>query len=114
MQVQKRQSIGEGLGGLLGINQELSEANLKALHDASPTNFLHAGMPPFLLIHGDKDDKVPYEQSPAFQSKMKALGNTCDLITIAGGTHGMGGWAKLTPAPDYAAEMIAWLRKAMK
>jgi alpha-L-fucosidase 2 len=114
MQVQKRQSIGEGLGGLLGISQELSEANLKALHDASPTSYLHAGMPPFLLIHGDKDDKVPYEQSPVFQAKMKALGNVCDLITIPGGVHGMGQWAKLSPVPDYAGEMIAWLGKTMK
>jgi alpha-L-fucosidase 2 len=114
MQVQERQSIGEGLGGLLGISQEMSESNLKALYDASPTNFLHAGMPPFLLIHGDKDERVPYEQSPAFQAKMKALGNVCDLITIPGGVHGMGGWAKLSPVPDYAGEMIAWLGKTMK
>jgi len=36
------------------------------------------------------------------------------VITISGGTHGMGGWAKLTPPSDYAAQMIAWLRKTMK
>jgi acetyl esterase len=114
LQVEKRQAVGEGMGGLLGISQELSEANFKALRDASPLNFLHPGMPPYLQIHGDKDDKVPYEQSVKFQEKMKALGNTCDLITITGGTHGMGGWAKLSPAPDYAGQMIAWLRKTMK
>ena len=106
--------VGPGLTGLLGINEEKSEANLKALREISPVTHLHAGMPPFLLIHGDKDDKVPYDQSPLLQEKMKALGNTCDLITIVGGTHGMGGWAKLNPPSDYAAQMIAWLRKTMK
>jgi acetyl esterase len=114
MQVQKRQAVGEGLGGLFGISQEVSEANLKVLREASPSALLHAGMPPYMLIHGDKDDKVPYEQSPAFQEKMKALGNTCDLITIPDGGHGMGGWEKLSPPSDYAQQMIAWLRKTMK
>ncbi len=114
MQVGKRQAVGPGLSGLFGISDELSDANLKVLREASPSALLHAGMPPYLLIHGDKDDKVPYEQSPVFQEKMRAMGNTCDLITIAGGTHGMGGWAKLSPAPDYAAQMIEWLKKTMK
>lgn len=112
MQVEKRQAIGEGLGGLLGIGQEMSEANLKVLRETSPSNLLHAGMPPYLQLHGDKDDTVPITQSLRFQEKMKALGNTCDLITIPGGIHGMGGWSKLTP--DYAEQMIAWLRKTMK
>jgi alpha-L-fucosidase 2 len=42
------------------------------------------------------------------------MGNTCDLITIPGGTHGMGGWDKLSPPSDYAAQMIAWLKKTLK
>lgn len=112
MQAEKRQTIGEGLGGLFGISQELSEANLKVLRDNSPANLLRAGLPPYLQLHGDKDDTVPIAQSLRFQEKMKALGNTCDLITIPGGIHGMGGWSKLTP--DYAEQMIAWLRKTLK
>lgn len=112
MQAEKRKTIGEGLGGLFGISQELSEANLKVLAGASPSNLLHAGMPPYLQIHGDKDSTVPYEQSTRFEKKMKALGNTCDIITIPGGAHGMGGWEKL--GSDYAQQMIAWLRKTMK
>ena len=112
--VHTRGSVGPGLTGLLGINEELSEANLKALREASPSHHLHAGMPPYLQIHGDKDDKVAHEQSVKFQEKMKALGNTCELITIPGGIHGMGGWEKLPTGADYAQQMIAWLRKTMK
>ena len=114
MQAEKRKAIGEGLGGLFGISQELSEANFKVLRDASPMNLLHAGMPPYLQIHGDADATVPHAQSTRFQEKMRELGNACDLITIPGGAHGMGGWEKLTPPSDYAKQMIAWLRKTMK
>jgi len=110
-QCENRHSVGSGLAGLFGISEDLNDANRKVLRDASPSNHLKSGLPPFLLIHGDKDDKVPYEQSPRFQKKTKELGNTCDLITIPGGSHGMGGWEKL--GSKYAEEMIAWLGKTM-
>jgi len=72
---------------------------------------MRPGLPPFLLIHGDADSTVDYDQSVQFQAKMKAAGNACDFITIPGGGHGMGGWAKLNS--DYAAQMIAWLKKTL-
>jgi acetyl esterase len=112
LQVEKRGSVGPGITALLGIAEERSEGNLKALREASATTYLHPGMPPYLQLHGDKDDKVDHVQSVVFQEKMRALGNTCDLITIPGGVHGMGGWDKLVP--DYAQQMIAWLRKTME
>ncbi|CAN5810056.1 hypothetical protein BH11VER1_BH11VER1_03720 [soil metagenome] len=112
IQADKRHAIGPGLSGLFGIADEINDANRKVLADASPTNHLKTGIPPFLLIHGDKDEQVPYEQSPLFQARTKALGNRCDLITIPGGIHGMGGWEKL--GSPYIKEMIAWLREVLK
>ena len=111
-QADNRHTVGSSLTALFGISEELNDANRKVLRDSSPSNYLKPGLPPFLLIHGDKDDKVPYEQSPRFQKKMQELGNTCDLITIPGGIHGMGGWEKL--GSKYADEMIAWLKKTMR
>gem|GEM_PF-5607052 len=32
------------------------------------------GLPPFLLLHGDADQSVPYEQSLAFQVKLRTHG----------------------------------------
>ncbi len=110
-QADNRKSVGPGLAGLFGISEDLNDGSRKILLGASPSQFVKAGPPPFLLIHGDKDDKVPYEQSLRFQKKMKEAGNTCDLITIPGGSHGMGGWEKLNS--KYAGEMIAWLRRVM-
>ena len=92
---------------LFGVT-ELNDAAWQALRDASPINQIRPGLPPYLLLHGTKDDKVPFEQSLRFQAKMKAASNTCDLIAIEGGAHGMGGWEKLDPG--YKDKLIAWLR----
>ncbi|HSJ02121.1 MAG: alpha/beta hydrolase [Verrucomicrobium sp.] len=108
----ERKEIGENIAGLFGISAEVNEANFKVLTDGSPISAIHAGLPPYLLIHGDKDTTVDISQSTRFQEKMKSLGNTCDMITIPGGIHGMGGWSKLKP--DYAQDMIEWLKKSMK
>ena len=95
---------------LFGLT-ELNDAAWLALRDASPINQIRPGLPPYLLIHGTKDDKVPFEQSLRFQAKMKSAGNTCDLITIEGGTHGMGGWEKLDSG--YKDKLIAWLHEKL-
>lgn len=107
-----RQEVKEGAAKMFGVNMKPVEADFVKLGKASPVNAIKAGMPPYLLIHGDQDPTVPYEQSIAFQKKMKALGNVCDLITVPGGGHGMGAWGMAGPA--CASEMVAWLRKVME
>jgi alpha-L-fucosidase 2 len=95
---------------LFGLT-ELNDAAWKVLREASPLTHVHKGLPPYLLIHGTKDDKVPFEQSVKFQKKMKATGNVCDLITVEGGAHGMGGWEKIDPS--YKEKLVAWLHKTL-
>lgn len=107
----KRRNELRGLAGLIG-RDTLDEETWTKLAMISPSNQMRTGLPPFLLIHGDADATVDYDQSVEFQAKMKAAGNACDLITIPGGGHGMGGWAKLNS--NYAAQMIEWLRKTLK
>ena len=110
VQVKLRNALG-GLAGLIG-SEEMNDATMKKLADMSPMNRIKPGLPPFLQIHGDKDDKVPHLQSVEFEKKMKAAGNSCETITIPGGIHGMGGWEKL--GSDYQAKLIEWLRKTLK
>jgi len=109
-QIRHFQILGGSTKALLGLT-ELNDAAWQRLRETSSTTYLHQGMPPFLLIHGDQDPQVPLEQSARFQEKMKALGNTCDLIIIPGGGHGMGGWSKLNS--NYREQMIAWLNKVL-
>ena len=51
-------------------------------------------MPPYLLIHGDKDFNVPVEQSQLMCAAMKKAGASCELIVVAGGAHGRGSLEK--------------------
>ncbi len=110
-QVRHRNALGESMTALLGLT-ELNDETWKRLHEVSASTYVHKGQAPYLLIHGDKDQTVPYEQSVRFQQQMKASGNRCDLITISGGTHGMGGWDKLNL--DYKEQLIAWLKSTLK
>jgi len=101
-------------GGIhfFGVEQ-LDAAGLTKLREASPITAVHKGMPPFLCIHGTKDDQVSYEQSTTMCETMHQAGASCELITIDGGGHGMGGW-KAPEMQHWKAEMITWLRKTLK
>jgi alpha-L-fucosidase 2 len=100
-------------GGIrfFGVDQ-LDEAGLKKLLAGSPITGVHKGMPPFLCIHGTKDDQVSYDQSISMCEAMHKVGAGCDLITIEGGGHGMGGW-KEPGMQHWKPEMIAWLQKTL-
>lgn len=108
--VKSRNNELRGLADLTG-ETELNEALWQTLAEMSPATYVKPGLAPFLLIHGDADPVVAIGQSLVFQTKMKEAGNVCDLITVPGGIHGMGAWAKLDS--DYQAQMIAWLRKTL-
>jgi alpha-L-fucosidase 2 len=101
-------------GGIhfFGVDK-LDDAGLKKLWSVAPLAAVHKGMPPFLAIHGDKDDQVPYSQSPIFCDAMHKVGVPCDLITIEGGGHGMSGW-KAPEMQHWKAEMIAWLNRTLQ
>ncbi|MGP8246851.1 MAG: alpha/beta hydrolase fold domain-containing protein [Bryobacteraceae bacterium] len=93
--------------------ERLDAEGLAKLHDVSPIFAVHRGMPPFLAIHGTRDDQVLYQQSPAMCAAMHKVGAGCELITIEGGGHGMSGWRE--PAMQHwKPEMIAWLKQTLK
>ena len=92
---------------------QLDEAGRAMLSAVSPIHAVHKGMPPFLCIHGTKDDQVTYDQSPAMCEAMHKAGAACELIAIEGGGHGMSGW-RAPEMQHWKAEMIAWLKKTMK
>ena len=101
-------------GGIhfFGVEQ-LDEAGLAKLWTMAPIAAVHKGMPPFLCIHGTKDDQVAYEQTTGFCNAMHKAGARCDIITIADGGHGMSGW-KAVEMQHWKPEMIDWLKKTLK
>jgi acetyl esterase/lipase len=59
--------------------------------------------PPTLLIHGDQDTDVPYEQSTLMAAELKKHGVEHRLITLKGAEHGLAGGEKAEIDAAYAA-----------
>jgi acetyl esterase len=100
-------------GGIhfFGVDQ-LDATGLAKLRSLAPIAAVHKRMPPFLCIHGTKDDQVSYEQSTEMCAAMHRVGVACELITIEGGGHGMSNW-RAPEMQHYKPEMIAWLKKTL-
>lgn len=111
-QVRHRNALGPSMTALLGLT-ELNDDAYAKLKATSPSTYVRKGekLPPFLLIHGDDDEQVPYEQSVRFQKLMQDTGNSCDLIKIPKGRHGMGNWDK--QGSNYKTQMIDWLKQRL-
>jgi acetyl esterase len=107
------QPLSEGLTKLLGplIEQKGLEA---ALAEASPVMYINSAAPPFLLIHGDKDEGVPLVQSTHMQAALKANGVRGDLIVIKNGPHATGKWHTVPGVPDWEKQMIEWLNLVLE
>jgi acetyl esterase/lipase len=84
------------------------------LAQLSPILKVHAGMPPFLLIHGTADVIVPFDQSRAMCDKIKSVGGDCQLFAVPRAGHGMRRWeGNPSMAGPYKREMIKWLREQL-
>jgi acetyl esterase len=81
--------------------------------EASPITHVSKSAPPFLLIHGDKDEAVPFTESTNLQEALRAAGVRCDLIRIPNGPHATGGWYKVPGVPDWEREMTEWLNQRL-
>jgi acetyl esterase/lipase len=73
------------------------------LKQASPIAHVTSASPPTLLIHGDRDEVVPLQQSEVLAAKLKEAGVPVKLIVHAGGGH---------PWPDFwradGAKLADW------
>ncbi len=73
----------------------------------SPIAYVRKGLPPILVLHGDADATVPYEQSVALVKALKSASDDAELITVPGGHHGF------TPADmdNLWPRIFQWLKK---
>ena len=56
--------------------------------EASPVHHIRKGLPPTLIMHGDEDTTVPFENVVRFTQTMKQAGNECTLVRYKGQKHG--------------------------
>ena len=77
-----------------------------------PARSVQADFPPTLLLHGDADTDVPYEQSVQMAAALEAAGVEHELVTVPGGPHGFDRDATLednTPAGAAVAKAHRFL-----
>lgn len=105
--------LSKGFQDFLSIS-DMSEKSRAILRQASAAAFVKPGLPPFLLIHGTRDQAVPYSQSVKFCAQLKAAGVPCDLYTVDDGIHGVINWEKTPAQHSYKPVLLDWLRKTLK
>ncbi|MCX6377518.1 MAG: prolyl oligopeptidase family serine peptidase [Armatimonadetes bacterium] len=83
------------IGGIIWENPE-------ACRKASPITYVTKDDAPFLIMHGDKDDVVPLNQSEAFHEALKKAGVETTLLVIKDAGHGFPGRLDLgKPVADF-------------
>jgi prolyl oligopeptidase len=102
----RRNGLSTSLKSLFGITTVDDHATA-LLHEMSPIDFVHPGLPPFLFIQGDADKSVMYPQTQAFAAKLKSVGVSEEFITVPGGPHDILQWEALLP--DYREQVVDWL-----
>jgi alpha-L-fucosidase 2 len=103
-----------GLREFLGLKSWSQPDAVDRLRAASPTSYVHKGMPPFLFVHGTADTQVAYEQSPRMCELMKKAGAGCEIVTVERGRHGMGSWDADPAMGHWRTDVIGWLKKTLR
>ncbi len=94
------------------ITQLLKSDDIAAMmRTASPINYVTPEFPPTLLIHGTKDELVPYAQSVRMYQALEKAGVPVELHTYGNQPHAF------DAQPEYgrqtAATMLAFLKRFM-
>lgn len=64
--------------------------------------------PPFLIIHGDADTLVPYEQSFQMYAALRENGNEAEMICVENGPHERAFWSK-----ELHRHILAFFKKVL-
>lgn len=98
-----RDDVGQNLfddGQQTEVSAETKAAASPALHVTTETA-------PHLLLHGDADPQVPYDQAPTMQEILEKAGVDVELIRVPGGGHGPT-FAGAGDMPSYIDATVKW------
>ena len=73
----------------------------------SPITHLKSTSPRTMLVHGDKDPAVYYENSVRYMAKAAEIGAVCSLVTVSGGGHSYETMDEAFPATPVSTEAYA-------
>ena len=74
---------------------------------ANPITFLRPSVPPFLIVHGDRDPIVPLHQSEILADALRAAGVPVTFLTVAGAGHGFDDPLYWRKAAEFFDETLA-------
>ncbi len=75
-----------------------------------PINNIAPDYPPTLLLHGDQDTDVPYEQSAAMAAALEQKGIKNQLVTVKGVGHGFDGDGKNAAVKEIFEDVVHFLQ----
>jgi dipeptidyl aminopeptidase/acylaminoacyl peptidase len=93
------------IGGTCAQNPDLCRK-------ASPVTYVSPDDPPFLIVHGTADPRVPFQQSVVLRDALRRAGVEATLLPLEGANHGWpidssyGQWA-LDAALDFLGRHLA-------
>ena len=94
---------------------------LKEYTAASPLAHVTPSSPPVLLLHGDADTEVSFQQAEAMEAALRAVNVPTKLVRLSGGGHGatfpIDGRPNGKPHPALSSaidEMVGWLNQHLK
>ncbi|AYQ31815.1 alpha/beta hydrolase [Runella sp. SP2] len=77
---------------------------------ASPVTYVDKNDPPFLIIHGEKDESVPNRQSKLLNGWLKSVGVQSDLIIVKDAPH----FGVMFDAPEIRSRILSFLKETLK
>jgi acetyl esterase/lipase len=102
----------KGFKDAFGPRADDPESRKKLGHEISPIYFITSNMPPTLILHGNKDNLVPIQQSETFVAKAHEAGATAKLVVKDGQGHGW--WADLQSDLDMFADWFDLYLRGIK
>ena len=84
---------------------------------ASPIAHVSKASPPVLLLHGDADETVPYQQSVDMEAALRRVNVPVKLVRVVKGVHGPNFATAQAPhlqLPEVFGEMVRWLDAHLK
>ena len=84
------------------------QENKEAAAKANPITYISKGaLPPFLIMHGERDRTVPFNQSELLRDALQAAHADVTFLPVKGAGHGFGGENNIAPVREFLARVFA-------
>lgn len=98
------------LGGALPPGGVENTEEFRLYRDASPVEHVSADDAEFLIIHGDQDDIVPFQQAEVLEAAIRRAGGQVRVRRVPGAGHGL---LRVENHTEFIGEAVAWLDQCM-